>query len=114
MIFPCPKPQRQPKQLPKPRRRPKRQPPGLRRGRLSSRTRVKARNARRKGSAFPHRRDVQYRAFIRGLDCLLAGRRTTVQISPFDRHWWGGEWLHVCFGRIECAHVNETQAPHLL
>ena len=45
-------------------------------GRLPRRTlrsRVKAKNAKRRGSRFPHRRDPEYCAWIRTLDCSLVG-----------------------------------------
>ena len=59
--------------------------PLARTGRLPRRTRIKARNAKRKGSRFPKRRDPAYCAWIRTLPCTA------------DTAW--------CSGRIECAHV---------
>jgi len=85
----------------------------LKHGKPLQRTRMKSRGPRMKksgGAAFPKVKNPAYRTWIRSLDCLLAGCRTAVQISPFDRRWWGDQWFHVCFGRIQCAHVNETQA----
>lgn len=81
------------------------------------RTRMASRGPRTKksgGSAFPKVKNPAYRAWIRSLACLLAGRFTERRITPNDSRWafrvGPTEWRHICWGRIECAHVNETQA----
>ncbi len=67
----------------------------LKRGKPPQRkTRVKAKNAKRKGSRFPHRRDPEYREWIRSLPC-------TVEASA---------WANRCDDVIECAHVRTRGA----
>lgn len=53
-------------------------------------TRVKPRNAKRKGSRFPKQRDKAYTDWIRTLPCTVAGK--------------------ACWGPIDPAHVNKTRA----
>jgi hypothetical protein len=74
---------------------------------------MKNRNARRAGSSFPKMRDSEYRAWIRSLGCEVEGQDMVERLSVNDvemRYRNRTEWRHVCWGRVECAHVNETQA----
>jgi len=66
-------------------------------------TRLKKFNKRRGGHAFPKNVDLAYRAWIRSLPCILAGRfRSGVVIASFgsctERHY--------CFGRVQGCHVK--------
>ena len=68
---------------------------------LKRRTRMKPRNAKRKGHAFPKNVDLAYRAFIRGEPCILAGRMGKI-FGPAS--WWFTP-LHVCTSRTRGCHV---------
>ena len=96
MIFPVPKPRNVRKAKPK----------GLRR------SRIRARNPKRKGSAFPKQRDPAYRAWVRGLGCLLwdklLQRAISLHDTPFTLGWRG--FVHRCWGPIDPAHVGPHQA----
>jgi hypothetical protein len=93
MLHPCPKPVFK-----------KRAPKGWQRG---GRLRQSS-----NGSAFPKRRNREYRAFVRGHACLLRGRPLARAVSPND-YYAGLAWrgvTHVCWGPIEAAHVGKHQA----
>lgn len=84
----------------------------------------KRRLAWRGRSAFPEQRHPKFRAFVKSLDCVLAGRYTTARLCPYDvwvplaqraepgswTEYPNGAWRHVCWGQIDPAHVNETVA----
>ena len=62
--------------------------------------RINPRNAKRKGSRFPKRRDPAYCAWIRTLPCAAR-----------DGYWqFPNERTRRCAGRIECAHVRTRGA----
>lgn len=85
----------------------KRAPKGLKR------TRMKARNTKRKGSAFPKGRDKAYRDWVRLENpCLLRGAVIGAAFSLHDVSQglaWRG-WKHVCWGANTPAHVGKHQA----
>jgi hypothetical protein len=56
---------------------------------MKRRTPLRKRNPRTKGQRFPHRRDAEYREWIRGLPCTV---------------------LDGCSGEIQCAHVKSRGA----
>jgi len=76
------------------------------------RTRMKNRNAKRKGSAFPKQRNPEYRRWIWTENpCMLRG--ATIRL-PFSTHdvplpAWG--YIHACWGDMTPAHVGKHQAP---
>lgn len=82
MIYPAPKPsggKRAPKEL--------------------KRTRMKARNAKRKGSSFPKRRNYKFQAWVReNAPCILVRARRWCGVEPLDPR-------HVCNSPVRCCHV---------
>lgn len=61
------------------------------------------------GSAFPKRRNPEYRRFIRAQQCILEGRYTKIRLTVYDKWTRRGFW-HVCWGPIDPAHVGQHQA----
>ena len=85
---------------PKPRKKVRRgAPTGRPRTRLKNRTRLKQVNRKRGGHAFPHNVDELYREWIRGRQCLIAGR-APLWVSLHNR----------CEGRVQVAHVKSRGA----
>lgn len=94
----------------------KRAPTGLKR------TRMKSRGPRTKksgGAAFWRVKNPEYRAWIRSLGCEVEGQEVLARLSVNDielryparlREPRKVTYRHVCWGRVECAHVNDTQA----
>jgi hypothetical protein len=73
-----------------------------------TRTPIKKRNAKRKGSRFPHRRDPEYCAWIRLFSCPFD--RSRMRFDPPESEL-GWILLHKeCDGPIECAHVKSRGA----
>jgi len=81
--------------VPKPRKKVR----GGKRGAPTGRPRMKSRNAKRKGHAFPKNVDESYREWIRGRQCLIAGR-APLWVSLHNR----------CEGRVQVAHVRSRGA----
>jgi hypothetical protein len=79
-------------------------------------TRMKSRNAKRKGSAFPKVRDAKYRRWIwTENECLLRAHPIRRRFSEHDMVWpnWNAnprDLIHVCWGAVTPAHVGEHQA----
>lgn len=73
------------------------------------RSRMRAYNSRRKGSAFPKVRNKPYCRWICENACLLAGRLTTVRFTANDLSN-AGAFFHVCWGPIDPAHVGEHRS----
>lgn len=74
---------------------------------------------RKNRSRFPGRRNPAYRAWVRTLGCVLAGKLVTARFSLRDQldpleavglTRISFRWRHVCWGPIDPVHVNETQA----
>ncbi len=95
MIYPVPKPERQPKPLPK---------------------RIKARNAERGGHAFPKNVDTLYREWIRALPCILSGKMCahgqhlcwgTVQVCHVKNRGAGGPDRQNCVPMCASAHDQQ-------
>ena len=69
------------------------------------RVRVKAYNAKRKGSKFPKRRDTAYTDWVRAQPCII--RR---------RHGWDWDWdeawrdFHRCCGDVQVCHIRTRGA----
>jgi len=75
---------------------------------LARTTRMAKRNAKRKGSRFPRRRDPAYCAWIRTLGCPFD--RATMRFEPPTAEI-GWILLHKdCGGPVECAHVKSRGA----
>lgn len=66
-------------------------------------------NAKREGAAFPHKREPELRRFVKSHDCLLEGKVTHRQITPFDEPV-GRRFRHICWGPVDPAHVGEHDA----
>jgi hypothetical protein len=74
------------------------------------RTRMKSRNQKRKGSAFPKVRDREYtRWLVTENDCLLRHRTTRKRMSPIDV-WTPYGTIHHCWGPIDPAHVGKHRS----
>jgi hypothetical protein len=61
------------------------------------------------GALFPKVRNREYRAYIRGMDCLLTNRSTQDEMTCYDVTTARG-FVHVCWGPIDPAHVGDHQA----
>jgi len=94
--------------VPKPKRRRK----SVKRTRTPLRkTRMRTRNAKRKGSAFPEMRDTAHCAWVvTETRCVGSGRRFKRAISPHDKDLLFGEWRHGCWGPNDPAHVGKHRA----
>lgn len=91
--------------VPKPKKRVKRSRTPLRK------TRMRTRNAKRKGSAFPKVRDADFTRWLTTTNpCLLAQRMTRKAITRLDWIPWGGWYVHVCWGPIDPAHVGKHRS----
>jgi hypothetical protein len=84
---------------------------------LSRKTRIRPRNPKRKGSAFPEMRDAKFRRWVWTENlCLLAGHHLPGRVSHHDRKWvlstfgHGMIYMHVCWGGVTPAHVGKHQA----
>jgi len=74
------------------------------------RTRLKRRNAKRKGSAFPTARQREYcRWLVTEHECLLADRITWFKMSAYDVQLERG-FVHRCWGPTDPAHVGEHRS----
>jgi hypothetical protein len=84
-----------PVKVPKPKARVSQPRKGLQR-----RVRMKTHNAKRKGHAFPKRRDPVYADFVRGFPCILAW--------PLIKGWCDGKRVHWhrCIGKVQFCHIK--------
>lgn len=74
-------------------------PHGLKTRKPMKRTRMKQRNAKRKGSSFPKRRDYKFQAFVRENGrCILTRARRWCGVEPLDPR-------HVCNSPVRCCHI---------
>ena len=84
-------------------------PPRQKNRKPLKRTRLKSRGSRTKksgGHLFPRNVDLAYRAFIRTLPCILAGRMGRV-FGP-DSYWFTE--IHLCTSRTRCCHLRARGA----
>jgi hypothetical protein len=96
-----------PRPAPKPKSRKKSKARGL-----SRKTRIRPRNPKRKGSAFPKQRNAAFRRWLCSLGCEFLGATIGVSVSPNDAALglaWRG-FQHRCWGSVDPAHVGKHQA----
>lgn len=75
------------------------------------RKRMKPRNAKRQGSAFPKVRDKKYRDWVRLENpCMLRGATIRVPFSTHDFPLPAWGYIHECWGDMTPAHVGDHQA----
>jgi len=96
-----------PNAAPKPAKSRKRAPKGLKRT-----TRMRQRNAKRQGSAFPEMRDAPYCSWVVATQrCVGLGLDFPRRIGLNDRPSpTPGFWRHVCWGDFTPAHVGKHRA----
>jgi len=78
-------------------------------GASTGRPRLKNRNAKRKGSAFPKVRDPEFCRWVVTLPCVGRGLLFIHRVSMHDTDFYG-LWRHRCWGENTPAHIGKHRA----
>jgi hypothetical protein len=73
-------------------------------------SRMKSYNAKRKGSAFPKRRNPEYCAWIREQPCILSGRKRAEIPGELIGHAWHPTFCGFIGGPVQVCHVKTRGA----